>query len=381
MSVFLSEKLERFLSANEKYHLDITMELAQIPAPSNKEEKRALWVKNFFDSYGGTQSYIDKALNVVLPLNCENCQEITVFMAHTDVVFPDETPLPLKLEDGKIFCPGICDDTANLTGLLLIAKYILTNNLSPKKGLLIVADSGEEGLGNLKGSRQIMEDYQGRIKELISFDGTFGFVCNDAVGSHRYRVNIQTEGGHSFGNFGNRNAIALLSSLINTLYSMKVPSFGKTTYNVGTIEGGTSVNTIAQNASMLYEYRSDDLRSLAIMEKFFFSVCEGYRNMGIDLEVEVLGKRPCKGEVDPSALSKLTDRSKEISGHFTDIPCQVSASSTDCNIPLSLGVPAVCLGLCQGKGSHTRQEELQIASLPVGAKIAGGFIGDYFDQF
>ncbi|MEG1781845.1 MAG: peptidase dimerization domain-containing protein, partial [Oscillospiraceae bacterium] len=242
-------------------------------------------------------------------------------------------------------------------------------------------DSGEEGLGNLKGSRQIMEDYQGRIKELISFDGTFGFVCNDAVGSHRYRVNIQTEGGHSFGNFGNRNAIALLSSLINTLYSMKVPSFGKTTYNVGTIEGGTSVNTIAQNASMLYEYRSDDLRSLAIMEKFFFSVCEGYRNMGIDLEVEVLGKRPCKGEVDPSALSKLTDRSKEISGHFTDIPCQVSASSTDCNIPLSLGVPAVCLGLCQGKGSHTRQEELQIASLPVGAKIAGGFIGDYFDQF
>ena len=381
MSVVLSERLSKFLSDNEKYQLDITMELAQIPAPSNKEEKRALWVKNYFDSYGGTQSYIDKALNVVLPINCESQEEIVVFMAHTDVVFPDETPLPLKLEDGKIFCPGICDDTANLTGLLILAKYILQNKLSPKKGLLIVANSGEEGLGNLKGSKQIMEDYQGRIKEFISFDGTFGFVCNDAVGSHRYEVAVTTEGGHSFGDFGNRNAIAVLASMINTLYTMKVPAFGKTTYNVGTIEGGTSVNTIAQNASMLYEYRSDDMRSLDIMEKFFYSVCDSYKNMGIGLEAKVLGKRPCKGQVDEAALARLTDRCKEISGYFTGVPAHVSASSTDCNIPLSLGVPAVCLGLCQGKGAHTRQEELEIASLPTGLKIAGAFIGDYFDEF
>jgi len=381
MSIVLSERLQKFLQDNRQYHLDMTIELAQIPAPSNKEEKRAQWVKNYFDSLGGTDSYIDKALNVVLPLNCENCDEIVVFMAHMDVVFPDETPLPLEIRDGKIFCPGICDDTANLTCLLLIAKYILENKLTPKTGILIVANSGEEGLGNLKGSRQIMEDYKGRIKEFISFDGTFGFVCNDAVGSHRYSVEIKTEGGHSYGNFGNRNAIAFLASMINTLYTIKVPPMGKTTYNVGTIEGGTSVNTIAQNAKMLYEYRSDNLESLAIMEKFFDSVCESYRNMGVEVNVEIMGKRPCKGDVDEKALRQLTNTAREISEHFTGIKCGFGASSTDCNTPLSQGVPAVCLGLCSGRGSHTRGEWMDINSLPAGAKIAGAFIGRYFDIF
>ncbi|MBQ3588031.1 MAG: M20/M25/M40 family metallo-hydrolase [Oscillospiraceae bacterium] len=381
MNIALSERLQAYLEENRQFHYDTTVELAQIPAPSNKEEKRAQWVKEYFDRYGGTDSYIDSALNCVLPLNCEGCDEIVVFMAHTDVVFPDETPLPLEVRDGRIYCPGISDDTANVTALLLIARYILENRLTPKTGLLIVANSGEEGLGNLKGSRQIMEDYKGRIKEFISFDGTFGFVCNDAVGSHRYSVEIKTEGGHSYGNFGNRNAIAFLASMINTLYTIKVPPMGKTTYNVGTIEGGTSVNTIAQNAKMLYEYRSDNMESLAIMEKFFNSVCESYRSMGVEVNVEILGKRPCKGAVDEEALAQLTETAKEISYAFTGIRCGTGASSTDCNTPLSQGVPAVCLGLCRGRGAHTRGEWLEIASLPVGAKIAGAFIGRYFDIF
>ena len=381
MSMELSERLQNFLKDHQQYHYDMTVELAQIPAPSNHEEKRAQWVKNYFDSLGGTQSYIDKALNVVLPLNCDGCDEIVVFMAHMDVVFPDTTPLPLEVRDGKIFCPGICDDTANLTALLLVAKYILENNLKPTTGMLIVANTGEEGLGNLKGSRQIMEDYNGRIKEFISFDGTFGYICNDAVGSHRYSVEIKTEGGHSYGNFGNRNAIAFLASMIETLYTVKVPPMGKTTYNVGTIEGGTSVNTIAQNAKMLYEYRSDNMESLAIMEKFFNSVCETYRNMGVEVNVEILGKRPCKGIVDEEKLAALTMKAAAISEKYTGIRCGFGASSTDCNTPLSMGVPAVCLGLCEGRGAHTRGEWLEIASLPKGAQIAAEFIGSYFAQF
>ncbi len=381
MNTVLSERLEKFLADNRQHHYDITTELAQVPAPSNKEEKRARWVKNYLDSLGGTDSYIDSALNVVLPLNCENCNEITVFMAHMDVVFPDETPLPLEVRDGRIYCPGICDDTANLTALLMCAKYILENNLKPDKGILIVANTGEEGLGNLKGSRQIMEDYKGRIKEFVSFDGTFGYIVNDAVGSHRYSVEIKTEGGHSYGNFGNRNAIAYLASMINALYTIKVPPMGKTTYNVGTIEGGTSVNTIAQSAKMLYEYRSDNLESLAIMEKFFNGICDAWRNMGVEVNVKILGKRPCKGNVDEAALKSLTETAREISESVTGIKCATGASSTDCNTPLSMGVPAVCLGLCRGAGAHTRGEWLDINSLPYGARIAAAFIGRYFSQF
>ena len=156
---------------------------------------------------------------------------------------------------------------------------------------------------------------------------------------------------------------------------------GKTTYNVGTIEGGTSVNTIAQNAKMLYEYRSDNMESLAIMEKFFNSVCDSYRNMGVEVNVEILGKRPCKGIVDEEKLSALTAKAAKISEGFTGIRCGTGASSTDCNTPLSMGVPAVCFGLCQGRGAHTRGEWLEIDSLPKGALIAAEFIGSYFAQF
>ena len=381
MGVTLSPRMEKYLEDTKQFQYDTLVELAQIPSPSHKEFRRAQWIKNYFDRYGGTDSYIDEALNVVLPLNCEGCDEITVITAHIDVVFPDEEPLPLVVKDGKMYCPGVGDDTANVVTLLQMARYILENNLKPKKGLLIVTNSCEEGLGNLKGSRQIMEDYKGRIKEFISFDGTFGFLCNDAVGSHRYSVEVKTEGGHSFVDFGNRNAIAILSSMISTLYDMKVPSGSKTTYNVGQIEGGTSINSIAQSAKMLFEYRSDSVEDMAVMEKFFRSVCDSYRNMGIEVNVEILGKRPCKDGVDEKALAELTQRAVKISEAITGIKCNVGASSTDCNTPLSQGVPAVCFGLYQGRGEHTRGEWLEIDSLPIGSRIAAAFISDYFDNF
>ena len=381
MSVNLSPRMEKFLEETKQFQYDTLVELAQIPSPSHKEFRRAQWIKNYFDRYGGTDSYIDEALNVILPLNCEGCDEITVLTAHIDVVFPDEEPLPLEVKDGKMYCPGVGDDTANVVTLLLMARYILENKLQPKKGLLIVTNSCEEGLGNLKGSRQLMKDYKGRIKEFISFDGTFGSLCNDAVGSHRYSVEVKTEGGHSFVDFGNRNAIAILSSMISTLYDMKVPSGSKTTYNVGQIEGGTSINSIAQNAKMLFEYRSDSVEDMAVMEKFFKSVCDSYRNMGIEVNVEILGKRPCKDGVDEKALDELTQRAVKISEAVTGIKCSVGASSTDCNTPLSQGVPAVCFGLYEGRGEHTRGEWLSIDSLPVGSRIAAAFIGEYFDNF
>lgn len=379
MSTKLSPKVEEFINQHEKYLFDMTVELAKIPAPSNKEELRAQWCKEYFEKIGATGVYMDEALNVVWPINCEGCNEIVVMMAHTDVVFPDMTELPVVIKDGRINAPGIGDDTANLTVMLLMAKYIAENKLTPKTGVLIVANSGEEGLGNLKGSRQIMKDYEGRVKEFISFDGTFGFFCDNAVGSHRYRVTVKTEGGHSYGAFGNRNAIHYLASMINTLYAIKVPPYGKTTFNVGIIEGGTSVNTIAQNASMMYEYRSDDLRGLDVMEKFFENTIEAYKAMGIGVEVEVLGKRPCRGDVDMQKLAELTARGIEASEHFTGRKVEVGAGSTDCNIPLSMGIPAICFGLIDGDGAHTREEWITIESLQVGARLAAGFMLDYFN--
>ena len=373
------EKLRHFLKEHRQELVDLMITICQIPAPSNHEEKRAAFCKEWLEKQGAKNVTIDKALNVVYPINCEGSDEIVAVMAHSDTVFPDMEPMPLRIEDGKIFSPGIGDDTANVAIMLMIVKFILENRLIPKGAVMFVVDAGEEGLGNLKGCRQIMEDYAGRIKEVLALDGTFTSMVTGAVGSMRYRVEILTEGGHSYGHFGNRNAIHLLASMIDTLYNMKVPQGGRTTYNVGTIEGGTSVNAIAQQASMLYEFRSDCKESLEIMDQFFQKVVESYRAMGITVNVKLLGLRPCTGNVDPAKQEDLVTRCSKVMTYYTVVrEISTGSASTDSNIPLSLGVPAVCFGGYVGHKGHTRQEFVELDSLEVGPLVVGTVITEYF---
>ncbi len=373
------EKLRKFFEQNHQELVDLMVTICQIPAPSNQEEKRAAFCKQWLEKIGAKNVTIDKALNVIYPMNCEGSNEIVAVMAHSDTVFPDLEPMPLRIEEGKIFSPGIGDDTANVAIMLMVVKFILENHLTPKGAMMFVVDSGEEGLGNLKGCRQIMEDYAGRIKEVIALDGTYTSMVTGAVGSMRYRVEVLTEGGHSYGHFGNRNAIHLLSSMIGTLYDMKVPEGGRTTYNVGTIEGGTSVNTIAQQASMLYEFRSDCKESLEIMDRFFQSVVESYRAMGITVNVELLGLRPCTGKVDPKKQENLIERCRKVMTYYTkETQIGTGAASTDCNIPLSLGIPAVCFGGYVGHKGHTRQEFVELDSLRTGPLVVGTVLTEYF---
>lgn len=377
----MKQEILDYIAAHQQYGYDLLAELGQIPAPSNHEEKRAQFVCEWFHKNGAPQAFIDEALNVVCPIGVTETNPVTVFMAHMDVVFPDTTPLPLKVQDGKMCCPGIGDDTANLVALLLAAKYVLEQQLQPVdgKGFVFVANAGEEGLGNLKGSRKICESYAGRIAEFCSFDGYFAGLTRDAVGSERYRVEVRTEGGHSFGCFGNRNAIAYLSSMIDTLYEMKPPvTKTRTTYNVGTIRGGTSVNTIAQQAEMLYEYRSDSAADLAFMRRHFEAVIEAYRAKGITVQVELLGQRPCSGEVDPEKLDALSQRIGAAIAAYSGVTPAVHAGSTDCNIPLSLGIPAVCVGVVDGAGAHTREEYVCIDSFVKGYRCAFACILPYF---
>ena len=377
----MKQEILDYIEAQRQYGYDLLAELGQIPAPSNHEEKRAQFVCDWFHKNGAPQAFIDEALNVVCPIGVTETNPVTVFMAHLDVVFPDTTPLPLKVQDGRMCCPGIGDDTANLTALLLTAKYVLEKGLQPVdgKGFVFVANAGEEGLGNLKGSRKICESYAGRIAEFCSFDGYFAGLTNDAVGSERYRVEVRTEGGHSFGCFGNRNAIAYLSSMIGTLYELKPPvTKTRTTYNVGTIRGGTSVNTIAQQAEMLYEYRSDSAADLDFMRRHFNAVIEAYRAKGVQVEVELLGQRPCSGAVDPEKLAGLSRRIGGAVAAYSGVTPAVTAGSTDCNIPLSLGIPAVCVGVVDGAGAHTREEYVVIDSFVKGYRCAFACILPYF---
>lgn len=375
----LTKEMNDWLESHYEEGYELLLELARIPAPSNHEERRAEFCKSWLEKIGAEEVYIDEALNVVYPIGCQGDRPIAVFMAHSDVVFPDLDTLPLRVADGKIHCPGVGDDTASVVALLQAARYLTEKKLQPKEwGVLLVVNSGEEGLGNLKGSRKIMEAYGSRIREFITYDGHDGFGVDKAVGSRRYRISVDTEGGHSYGAFGNRNAIAYLASLIDTLYTMKVPPKGKTTYNVGTISGGTSVNTIAQHAEMLYEFRSDEAESLAVMERHLAAAVECYRAKGVAVSVELVGDRPCSAPVDPAAMAALRDRADESARRFCGKGITFGPGSTDCNIPLSMGVPAICVGVYDGAGSHTREEYVVIDSLLPGHKLALELIAHHF---
>lgn len=378
----LTQNAQNFLQThgNEAYQLLKTM--AAIPSPSNHEERRMEFCKQWLESCGAKGVYTDSALNVVCPVGVTKENPVVVFCAHTDVVFPDTDPLPVREHSGRLWAPGVGDDTANLAALMIAAKYVVQEGLRPKNGVgvLFVCNSGEEGMGNLKGSRKLCEDYEGRIQAFCSFDGTLTHVVNRSVGSQRFRVAVTAQGGHSYIDFGRPNAIAQLAAVVSDLYAVGIPSYGRTTCNVGTISGGTSVNTIAQNAEMLCEYRSDDARGLQYMQEQYERIFSAHRKKGVELAVEVVGSRP--GEQLSAAAAaerdRLVQRAADIIEQVTGKRPGTASSSTDCNIPLSLGIPSVCVGSYYGAGAHTREEYVEIDSLPLGYRVVMESVLEYF---
>ncbi len=375
----LSKEIIRYIDEHMEETFELLCELGRIPAPSCSEHRRAEFCRDWLERQGAEGVYIDEALNVVYPVGIDENGPVVVFCAHTDVVFPDMTELPVVIEDGQVKAPGIGDDTANLTALLMAAKYIAKEKLVPKNcGIALVCNSCEEGLGNLKGARAIADRFGGRLKAFYSFDGTSAAIIAGAVGSRRYRVEIKTEGGHSYGKFGASNAIERLAAVIERLYEVKVPTEGRTTYNVGVVEGGTSVNTIAQRASMLYEFRSNSLGDLKKMQSVFEDIIEEFRQKGTDIRAELLGERPCGAEVPKEKMDELIERAKHAIARGYDWEPALTFASTDCNIPLSRGIPAVSFGCYLGGKAHTREEFVYIDSLRPGAEIAFDVILSYF---
>ncbi len=364
----MNDKIKRYVEENEQELYDLLKALCLIPAPSGMEDKRAEFCFEWLKNIGAEGVYIDEAKNVVFPFKCEGSDDISVFVAHTDTVFPDLVPMPY-VEDGDIIrSPSVCDDTASLVVLLLCARFVIENKDLFSAPILFVCNSCEEGLGNLKGTKQIFSEYEGRISQFISFDSHFGKIATRCVGSHRYEVKVTTEGGHSYQAFGNKNAIAELSRIVDEIYKIEVPKKEgtRTSYNVGIISGGTSVNTIAQNAEMLCEYRSNDVECLSFMKKKFEEIFENAKKDDVGVSVKLIGERPCMKGVDEEKIEEMFQKCKKITEEVIGREVIAALSSTDCNIPLSLGIPAICIAVCDGDGIHTREEWLRKSSLPQG---------------
>lgn len=382
---------------------ELLLQLARIPAPTGQEERRAAFCSKWLVNQGAEGVFLDRAGNVVYPYCVTEGKPLIIFMAHMDVVFPDLTELPLHEQDGRIFCPGVGDDTANLAVLLMTAKFVTENRLEPGEyGFLFVCGVGEEGLGNLKGAREICAEYAGQTEAFYAFDLTMDSYTARAVGSLRYRISVRSQGGHSYHCFGNTNANVVLARLITDLYRIPLPGRGKTTYNVGIISGGTSVNTIAEYAEALYEIRSDEAAELEEMERRFIEAVqkceetfckgagipeqEGIREAGsirrtpVQIRAELLGSRPCETEVDIEKRKRLFDQTEQAVKRVTGKIPKPVLCSTDCNIPLSMGIPSVCVGTCRGAGAHTREEYIEKDSLEDGLRIALELVRPYMAE-
>ncbi|WP_273447373.1 M20/M25/M40 family metallo-hydrolase [Thermophilibacter provencensis] len=374
----MNEKIKQLATAYadecHEEELELLRTLAQIPAPSGHEERRAEFIRDWLLAQGAPVGSvrIDDAENVILslPAGAGAADDgIAVFAAHTDVVFPDTEPLPLAESATRLLAPGVGDDTANLVGLLLAARYLMRNRIALDRPLLVVANSCEEGLGNLAGTRELFRQYAGRVREFTSFDLYLGMHVVSAVGSHRWRVMCHTQGGHSWENFGRDNAIEELCSLIEDLYAMELPTAAKTTINVGRFEGGTTVNSIAEDASVLVEYRSASEECLELMYGKFVGLVEEHLRKGSRIDVKLIGRRPASGERIPAGQGELIARTDEVLRELGGVTPIHQESSTDANIPLSLGVCAHTVGTVEGDLLHTREEWIEKDSLRRGLAV------------
>jgi len=360
--------MDDFALINHQNVIDLTKYLTLIAAPSGFEMQKANACKQWLDSHG-IEAVIDNALNVVASIGTGDAVMIT---AHTDTVFGIDTKLEIKEAGDKLYCPGIGDDTADVAVLMYAMLFAKQNEAKLRHKIIFALNSCEEGQGNLKGVKELMQCYGDQIKEFIAIDGYIGTVHDKTVGSMRYRLSIDVDGGHSFRDFGAPNAIELMSKLIVDLASIELPNNGITTYNFGNISGGTTVNTIAAHCEMLYEFRSDNMDNIRYMESkasdMFVHHCA---------KVECIGVRPCGDGVDEKSQNALLHRADCAFEGISDL--NRYPASTDCNIPASMGIPAICIGCVSGGNAHTLNEYIYPNSLKDGLQATINIIKSYME--
>jgi acetylornithine deacetylase/succinyl-diaminopimelate desuccinylase-like protein len=336
--------------------LDLAVSIQQVPAPTFEEMQRAQFVQTHFQDAGLTDVRLDATGNLFAKRPGGDGKAMLV-SAHLDTVFDAETDLTITRTDERIAGPGIGDNSLAVAALIGLAWALDENNVQLPGDLWIVANVGEEGLGDLKGMREVMAQLKDTVSATIVLEGMMlGTVVHEGIGSRRYRISVKAPGGHSWGNFGETSAIHTLVNLSQQLTQLQVPDEPKTTFNIGVIEGGTSVNTIAESASLLLDLRSAEATSLENLVQQVEMILENFESDDAEVIAEVIGDRP-SGSIDAShPLVELADETLESVG----VELDHWASSTDANIPLAMNHPAVCIGLTTGKNAHRLSEYVEV---------------------
>ncbi|MET0399572.1 MAG: M20/M25/M40 family metallo-hydrolase [Longimicrobiaceae bacterium] len=352
-----------YLERTEPQTIEDQVALCQIPAPPFKEAARAEEFRRRLVAQGLRNVRIDAEGNVIGERPGEAGGPVLVVSGHLDTVFPEGTDVTVKREGTVLRGPGIGDDCRGLAVVLATARALDAARVRTRGTVLFVGTVGEEGEGDLRGVRHLFgSELRDRVDYFVSVDGTGIGVTKDAVGSHRYRVTYKGPGGHSYGSFGMPNPMHALGRAIATIADFQVPADPKVTFSVGVVEGGTSVNSIAASASLLVDMRSVDpaaLRSLderfqrAVRDALAAENARWRSDVQLTVQVDTAGIRPAGTQpADAPVVRAALDAARALG-----LQAPVGASSTDANIAISMGIPAVTIdGGGDGGGAHALDE-------------------------
>lgn len=352
--------------------LELAIQIQQIAAPTFAEGPRGEFVRDLFIREKLEDVSMDSLGNVYarLPGKGKKAQALVV-SAHLDTVFPAGSRLQIKEDAGKVFGPGIGDNSIGVAALFGTLWGLRERKTQLKHDIWFVANVGEEGLGDLRGMRGVVERFGADVIGYFVLEGlAFGHVYHRAIGVRRYRITAKTRGGHSWSDYGQPSAVHELAALVTQLTQIRLPREPRTTMNIGTIQGGTGVNVLAAEAKCELDLRSEDPQALTKLILQVEEIILHWNHEGVKIQAEVIGERPAGGIPADHSLVKLAVHCLQEQG----MEATLTTGSTDANIPLSKNIPAVVMGITTGGGAHTLGEYIDVEPIEKGMESLVRFV-------
>jgi tripeptide aminopeptidase len=352
------------LGINPQSIIDRAIELQQVPAPTFQESKRAALVENLFQKIGLHNIYEDDLNNVYGWLHAEQPDAPTLLIsAHTDTVFSMETDLSIRYEGERIYGAGLGDNSLGVSALLTLAELFTRYNLPHDANVCFLANTREEGLGNLDGIKHALDHLGDQVKASIILEGmALGRIYHSGIAVHRYKLTVTAPGGHSWLHYGSPSAIHALMQFGAAFSRLPVPKEPRTTYNIGIIEGGRSINTIAPEAHCYIDLRSTDTQQVKELENQMHKLTEQFTSHEVHFHFEQVGNRPAGSIPADHPLVRLAKDAHRAIG----MTAEIESGSTDTNAPLARGIPAVCVGVSYGGNAHTLEEYIEKSPIAEG---------------
>jgi acetylornithine deacetylase/succinyl-diaminopimelate desuccinylase-like protein len=358
------------LDAGHEKWVEETIALTEIQAPPFKEEARAKAYAQMFRARGLSNVEIDEEGNVLGLRKGTAAGPVLIVSAHLDTVFPEGTDVKVRREGDTLHAPGVGDDSSGLATQLALIDAMNAAGIRTRSDILFVGTVGEEGLGDLRGVRHLFNEgkYKGQAKAFISLDGAgMDGMITAGAGSKRYRVTFKGPGGHSYGAFGLVNPMGALAGAVTELYAIKVPASPKTTYSASVVGGGTSVNAIPEEVWLEVDMRSESAEALGTLERSFLAGVEravaaenaarSTREGKVTADLKPIGDRPAGTTAETADIVRLATAAWKVEG----IALKYASASTDANLPMSLGIPAVTMSrVARNARAHSPDEWIGI---------------------